>query len=92
MEGKNVLKKGGKLEFEEGGGISGLLLMLCEGFFHTGKVVILDSNFYILITLITLKKEGFHASTLIKKEGTDQSSLKVISILFFVSLQVCAVT
>ena len=43
-----------------------LLLRLCEGIFGTGKLVMLNSGFCVLLTLIELKKMGLYASALVK--------------------------
>lgn len=67
VEGKDAPKERGNLEFHQNGKTSGLLLMLCLSIFHTRKVVILDSGFCVLSTIIVLKKMGVYASLLIKK-------------------------
>ena len=67
VEGKDRPKEIRKVEFEEKGKTSGLLLRLCKPLFGTGKVVILDSGFCVLTALIDLMKFGVYASALIKK-------------------------
>ena len=42
--------------YEDKGKTAGLLLQLCQGIFSTGKVIILDSGFYVLQGLVELKK------------------------------------
>ena len=44
-----------------------LLLDLCESIFHFCMIVILDSGFCVLVTIVKLKKRGVFASALIKK-------------------------
>ena len=44
-----------------------LLLRLCESIFQTGKLIVLDSGFCVLNSIISLKKFGVFASALAKK-------------------------
>lgn len=44
-----------------------LLLFLCETIFYTGRVIVLDSGFCVLKSLIVLKQYGVFAAALIKK-------------------------
>ena len=44
-----------------------LLLRICQYLFATGKVVILDSGFCVLLAIIELQKRGVFSSALIKK-------------------------
>ena len=57
VEGKDSSKKRPPAEFDEIGG----------SIFHTGKLVILDSGFYVLQAIIELKKRGVYSSIFIKK-------------------------
>ena len=69
-------------KFEEKGRTAGLLLRLCESIMHSGRVVIMDSGFYVLQALIELLLVGVYSSTVINKrrywpkyrdgEGIDQ--------------------
>ena len=67
VEGKDNPKQRGKSKYSENGKTGGLLLRLCEGIFNTGKVVILDSGFCVLLAIVALKKMGVYASALVKK-------------------------
>ena len=67
VEGKDEPKEKKKKKFHKESKTAGLLLRLCEGIFGTGKIVILDSGFCVLLALIELKKMGVYASALVKK-------------------------
>ena len=71
VEGKDRPKQKSAETFStvvKNGTTTSLLLRLCESIFHKGMVVILDSGFCVLRTLIELKKRGLFASALIKKQ------------------------
>ena len=53
------------------GKTGGLLLNCLQSGFHTDRVVILDSSFCVLTTLIELRSFGLYASIVIKKEDTN---------------------
>ena len=48
-------------------GTTGLLLCLTKTLFNSSKVVVLDSGFCVLQSLIELKKVGVYAAAVIKK-------------------------
>ena len=56
-----------KKKFKEFGKTAGSLLRLCEIFFGSMKVVILDSGFCVLKAIIELRKRGVFAASVIKK-------------------------
>ena len=68
VEGKDAPPERGRPEYHENGKTGGLLLRLCGSIFHTGKVVIMESWFCVLLGIITLKKIGVYALALIKKQ------------------------
>ena len=44
-----------------------LLFRLCKPIFNTGKMVVLDSSFWVLTELIILKEAIFYPAVVIKK-------------------------
>ena len=67
VEGKDKLKEIGKDKYHEYRKTRGLIIRLCTPLFMTGKVVVLDSGYCVLLAVIALKKMGVFSSTLIKK-------------------------
>ena len=67
VEGKDKPKEKEKEKYSEHGKTASLLLRLCESIFQTGKIVVLDSGFCVLNSIISLKKFGVFASALVKK-------------------------
>lgn len=68
MEGKDRPKEKDEPKFNNKGGKTvGLLLRMTKSIWNTGRLVILDSGFCVLIALIELSKVGLFASALIKK-------------------------
>ena len=68
VEGKDLPRALGQQEFDNMGSKVGLLLRMLTPIFHKGYVVILDSGFCVLKTIIELQKKGIFASALIKKQ------------------------
>ena len=54
-------------------GTTGLLLILTQTLNNTGKVVVLDSGFCVLKSLVDLRKAGVFAAAVIKNANIDQS-------------------
>ena len=67
VEGKDRPSHFPKPEFEEKGKTVGLLLRLTRSFWHTGRLVVLDSGFCVLKGISELFRKGVFASSLIKK-------------------------
>ena len=67
VKGKDKPKERGKDKDHKHGKTGSLLLRLCILLFMTGKVVILDSGFCMLLDVIALKKMGVFSAALIKK-------------------------
>ena len=72
MEGKDRPIQIGRKEYYQEGGTSLLLLQLAKSLFGTSKLVILDSNLFVLKYIVSLKKRGIYASSLIKTSPLDQ--------------------
>ena len=53
--------------FSEHGKTAGLLLRLTESIHHSGRVVIMDSSFCVLLALVKLASFGVYSSAVIKK-------------------------
>ena len=60
-------KKKRENKYNEYGKTGRLLLRLCIPLFMTGKVVIMDSDFCVLLSVIALNKMGVFSDALIKK-------------------------
>ena len=58
-------------------GNTGLLLHLTKALHYTGKVVVLDSGFCVLETIIALKKMGVFAAAVIKSDVTGRNMFPV---------------
>ena len=58
LEGKDVPKDRHVLEFSSCAKTTALLLRSCESMFSTGKVIILDSGFCVLKSMIALFEHG----------------------------------
>ena len=54
-------------KFSEHGKTAGLLLRLTESIHHSGRVVIMDSGFCVLLALVKLASFGVYSSAVIKK-------------------------
>ena len=67
VEEKDAPKDGPTLEFSSCTKTAALLLRLCKSMLSTRKVVILDSGFCMLKSVIDLFEHGLCASELIKK-------------------------
>ena len=69
-EGKDAPKelRNEKCNTNKFGNTCGLLLYLCMSLYFTGKIVVLDSGFCVLMALIELKKLGVFAHAVIKKK------------------------
>ena len=67
VEGNDKKNKRGKDKYHDYGKTGFLLLRLCIPFFMTVKVVIVDSGFGVIYSVIELNKMGVFSSTLIKK-------------------------
>ena len=52
-----------------------LLLQLTKSLFGTGKFVILDRGLFVLKFIVSLKKRGVYASSLIKKVAVGSNIL-----------------
>ncbi len=50
---------------DHGGKRCGLLLQMLSNYFETGRYVVLNSRFCVLIGIVELKKEGIFAGALI---------------------------
>ena len=59
---------GGEKYNNIGGKTVGLLLRMTENIWHSGRVVVLDSGFCVLLALIEIKKKGLFAAAVIKKK------------------------
>lgn len=66
VEGKDEPKEL-KIQYQQHGKTSGLLLRLTRSIWGRGKVVILDSGFCVLRGIVELLKKGVYSSALIKK-------------------------
>ena len=69
VKGKDKPKERVKDKYHEYGKTGSLLLRLCIPLFMTEKVLILDSVFCVLLTVIELKKMGVFSTAFIKKKG-----------------------
>ena len=67
VAGKDKPKERGKSKYHEYGKTGSFLLSLCIPLFVTGNVVILDSDFFLLLAVIALKKMGVLSAVLINK-------------------------
>ena len=68
VEGKDRPRELGVREYESDfGKTGGLLLRLLKTYFSTGRYVVLDSGFCVLIAILGLLKMGIYAGALIKK-------------------------
>ena len=67
VKGKDKPKEIGKDKYHEYGKTGSLVFRLFIPLFITGKVVILDSGFCVLLAVIALKKMGVFSAALIKK-------------------------
>ena len=65
IEGKDRLKELGNMKYYEYRKIGRLLFQLYEAIFSTGKVIILDSGFYMLKRIISIINFGVYLSSLI---------------------------
>ena len=75
VEGKDRPIQIGRKEYYEEGGTSLLLLQLAKSLFGTSKLVILDSNLFVLKYIVSLKKRGIYASSLIKNVAVGSNIL-----------------
>jgi hypothetical protein len=66
-EGKDTPAQRPAKEFDDLGKTVGLLLRLTRGIWGSGRVIILDSGFCVLLGIIWLRVKGLFASALIKK-------------------------
>ena len=67
-EGKGRPNELGPPKYEDHSGKTvGLLLRMTKSIWNTGRVVVLDSGFCVLMALIALEKHGLFAHALIKK-------------------------
>ena len=67
VEGKEKPKEIGKYKYHEYGKTGRLILILFIPLFITGKFLILNSGFCVLLSVIALKKMGVFSDALIKK-------------------------
>lgn len=67
VEGKDRPQQLSPPKFSEHGKTTGLLLRLTESISHSGRVVIMDSGFCVLKSLVKLASVGLFASAVIKK-------------------------
>ena len=67
VEGRECPKEKSEEFSQFKGATTGLLLHVCKTIFHMAKIIILDSVFCVLKSLIDLKKRGVFAHALIKK-------------------------
>lgn len=67
MEGKDRPKDSPPSEYNDLGKTVGLCLRLAKSIHGSGNVVIMDSGFYVVQSIVELKKRGVFSSTLIKK-------------------------
>ena len=68
MEGKDRPIVMGKKEFEEKEATSGLMVRTTKPLWWAGKVVVVDSGFYVLEGFISMVKKGVFGLALIKKQ------------------------
>ncbi len=73
IEGKDLPREIGALDFKELGKTAGLLMHLCKSLFGTTRYIALDLGFYILKALIELSRKGIFACALIKKRNIGSS-------------------
>lgn len=68
VEGKDKPAARGAPKYEaEYGKTGGLLLRMLESYFNTGRYVVLDSGFCVLMAIVGLFQKGLYAGALIKK-------------------------
>ena len=67
MEGKDKPTQLGPNKWEELGKTVGLMLLMCEPIFSTGKCVLLDSGFFLSKGITTLLKFYVYTAAFIKK-------------------------
>ena len=68
VKGKDKPKERGTDKYHEYGKTGSLLLRLCNPLFMTGKVIILDSGFCVILSVIELKKMRVFSASFIKKK------------------------
>jgi len=70
VEGQDRPRQLGAKKYNNiGGKTVGLLLRMTENIWHSGRVVVLDSGFCVLLALIEIKKKGLFGAAVIKKRG-----------------------
>jgi hypothetical protein len=67
VEGKDHPPQVAERYSEELGKTTGLLMRMLQSYYASGRCVVLDSNFCVLMALVQLKKVGMFACTVIKK-------------------------